>query len=301
VAAAGSPTVRRRRLAAELRRLRGNQTGTAVARALGWSPAKISRYELGQGGFPLDEVEKLLDFYGVVEPRRSQLLSLAEDANQRGWWEEYADTISPHYAEFIGLEAEADTVAQWQVETIPGLFQTRDYAWYIHNAIQDVTPTAPSIIERRVDVRMARQRVLTERDPPLKLSVVLDESALLREIGGPDVMRAQLTRLAQMADIPNVDLRVLPFRRTSSIMASSYVLFGFDSVEGSGPLGDVVSAETVSSGELSVEGETDTYLYRLIFRELTNVALTPVESRQLITRTAERVWSVTKTRTKNLR
>ena len=301
MAAAGSPTVRRRRLAAELRRLRGNQTGTAVARALGWSPAKISRYELGQGGFPLDEVEKLLDFYGVVEPRRSQLLSLAEDANQRGWWEEYADTISPHYAEFIGLEAEADTVAQWQVETIPGLFQTRDYAWYIHNAIQDVTPTAPSIIERRVDVRMARQRVLTERDPPLKLSVVLDESALLREIGGPDVMRAQLTRLAQMADIPNVDLRVLPFRRTSSIMASSYVLFGFDSVEGSGPLGDVVSAETVSSGELSVEGETDTYLYRLIFRELTNVALTPVESRQLITRTAERVWSVTKTRTKNLR
>lgn len=287
MAAAGSPTVRRRRLAAELRRLRGNQTGTVVARALGWSPAKISRYELGQGGFPLDEVEKLLDFYGVAEPRRVQLMSLAQDANQRGWWEEYTDAIPPDYAEFIGLEAEADTVEQWQVETIPGLFQTREYAWHIHNAIQGVMPTAPNIIARRVDVRMIRQRVLTERDPPLKLSVVLDESALFREIGGPEVMRTQLTRLAEMTEMPHVDLRVHPLRGASSLMASSFVRFGF----GSQSLSDVVSTETVASGESYVESEdVGTFQFHRLFQSLADRSLPAVESRLLIERVREN-WS----------
>ena len=122
VAASASPTVRRRRLAAELRRLRGTRTGGAVAKALGWSPAKVSRYELGQSSFPLEEIEKLLDFYGVTEPRRGQLLALAEDANQRGWWEEYADALTPDYMEFLGLEAEADRclrMACWRDNTRP--------------------------------------------------------------------------------------------------------------------------------------------------------------------------------------
>ena len=113
MAASASPTVRRRRLAAELRRLRGARTGGAVAKALGWSPAKISRYELGQSNFPLDEVEKLLDFYGVTEPRRGQLLALATEANQRGWWEDYADALTPDYMEFLGLEAEATAASEW--------------------------------------------------------------------------------------------------------------------------------------------------------------------------------------------
>jgi transcriptional regulator with XRE-family HTH domain len=284
VMAAGSPTVRRRRLAAELRRLRGGQTGTAVARALGWSPAKISRYELGQGGFPPDEVEKLLDFYGVTEPRRGQLLSLAMDANRRGWWEEYADAISPDYSEFIGLEAEAPSVEQWQIETIPGLFQTRDYAWHIHNAIQEVMPTAPIIIERRVDVRMTRQHVLLRRDPPLRLSVVLDESALLREIGGPGVMRDQLMRLAEMAEMPNVDLRVLPLRDRTGLMATSFVLFKFFSpAEGVRPLSDVVSTENPTAGEgFKVETESDTYIYQLLFDAFSKASLTPEESLRLV-------------------
>jgi hypothetical protein len=89
-----------------LRRIRGNRTGGAVAKALGWSVAKISRYELGQSSFPLDGVEKLLDFYEVTEPRRGQLLALAAQANQRGWWEDYADALAPKYMEFLGLEAE---------------------------------------------------------------------------------------------------------------------------------------------------------------------------------------------------
>lgn len=294
MAAAGSPTVRRRRLAAELRRLRGNsRTGGEVARALGWSPAKVSRYELGQGGFPLDEVAKLLDFYGVTEPRRTQLLDLAADANARGWWEDYADSLPPEYSEFIGLEAEASSVTQWQVETIPGLLQTEEYAWCIHDAIQSFQPTPPSVIERRVEVRRARQLVLTERDPPLELSVVLDESAMLREIGGSEVMHAQLTHLAEMAEMPNVELRVRPLRARSSLMTGSFVVFGFDSVAGTRALGDVVSTETVGTGEaLSVEGDVDTYQYRLLFSALADSALSPDDSLRMIRQTAKKSSSV---------
>ena len=119
-----SPTVRRRRLAAELRRLRGSRTGTTVAKALGWSAAKVSRYELGQGTFPLEEIEKLLDYYGVTDPRRAQLLALAVEANEPAWWYDYADALSPEYMEFIGLEAEAASEWEWQLAAVPGLLQT---------------------------------------------------------------------------------------------------------------------------------------------------------------------------------
>jgi hypothetical protein len=289
VAASSSPTVGRRRLAAELRRLRGGRTGGAVAKSLGWSPAKISRYELGQGGFPLDEIEKLLDFYAVAEPRRTQLMSLAEDANRHGWWEEYADIVPIEYAEFIGLEAEAASVSQWQVETIPGLLQTMSYAWHIHNAIQSIEPTPPGIIDRRVEVRMTRQLVLTERNPALELSVVLDESALLREIGGYGVMYAQLTHLAEMAEMPNVELRVLPLRRRIPLMASSFVLFGFSPVEGSRALGEVMSTENLGES-LLVEGESDTYRYRLLFDALAEASLSQEASRRQIREIAEEVW-----------
>src|SRR5262245_25946914 len=149
VAASGSPTVRRRRLAAELHRLRGNRTGTAVAKALGWSPAKISRYELGRTSYPLDEVEKLLEFYGVAEPRRVQLLALAEEANQRGWWEDYADAISPEYMEYIGLEAEAASVAVWENVAVPGLLQTEEYARRVTATYQVAVRVPPGILERR--------------------------------------------------------------------------------------------------------------------------------------------------------
>lgn len=288
--ASGSPTVRRRRLAAELRRLRGNRTGGAVAQALGWSPAKISRYELGQGGFPLHEVEKLLDFYGVTEPRRTQFLDLAADANARGWWEDFADVLTPEYVEFIGLEAEAHSESHFQVETVPGLLQTRDYAWHIHNAVQSTLPTPPSVIERRVEVRMTRQRVLTERIPRLELTAVIDESALLRKVGNRATMHAQLLHLDKQAELTNVVIRVLPLQRDSSVMTGSFVIFGFNP-EGTpgGPLGDVVSTESVAS-EVYVEGETDTYAYRLAFRSLADAALPPEESRALIREIAERVW-----------
>jgi transcriptional regulator with XRE-family HTH domain len=287
----GSPAVRRRRLAAELRRLRGGRTGTEVARALGWSPSKVSRYEQGRSTLLLDEVSKLLDFYGVADPERDLLLSLARDASQRGWWEDYADALSEEYLAFIGLEAEAASVAHWQVDIVPGLLQTEDYARQLHLGYQSAVPTIPpGVIERRVRVRMKRQEVLT-RDPPLQLSVVIDESVLLRRMGGREIMRAQLEHLAEAAELPNVELRVLPLSRESSLVADSFIIFGFGTnpVDDSGLLHDVVSTEGVKS-ETYVEGETDTHLYRLVFQGLVKASLSPCESQILIRQTAERAW-----------
>ena len=284
-----SPTVRRRRLAAELRRLRGNRTGTVVAKALGWSPAKVSRYELGRSSFPLDEVEKLLDYYGVAEPRRAQLLSLAEEANQRGWWEDYADAISPEYMEYIGLEAEAASVAIWENVAVPGLLQTEEYARRVVATHRVAAPVPPGILERQVQVRMVRQEILT-RDLPIQLSIVLDESVLLRTVGGHAVMAAQLRHLAVLSELPNVDLRVFPMRREAPVFSASFAVFGFSASHETGRLGDVVSTETVGS-YLYVEGETDTYLHRLFFQAMADASLPPAESRHLIIQTAERVWA----------
>ena len=283
-----SPTVRRRRLAAELRRLRGNRTGTTVAKALGWSPAKVSRYELGQGTFPLEEIEKLLDYYGVTEPHRAQLLALAVEANERAWWYDYADALSPQYMEFIGLEAEAASEWEWQVVAIPGLLQTEEYARAVHNAHQQAVRTPPGIFERRVRARMIRQELLTTRNPPLELSAVIDESVLMRRVGSAEVMARQLRHLAEMARLPNVELRILPLQSAADLMAGSFVVLGFSPEHETSKLGDVVTTEVIESN-IYIEGETDTYTFRLFFRAFTEASLSPADSRARVLEIAERI------------
>jgi hypothetical protein len=292
VAASASPTVSRRRLAAELRGLRGTRTGGAVAKALGWSPAKVSRYELGQSSFPLEEIEKLLDFYAVPDPLRGQLLALAEDANQRGWWEEYADALTPDYMEFLGLEAEATAASEWHLGIIPGLLQTEEYARQIHLDYQSAIPTPPGIIERRIRVRLRRQELLTSREPPLALGAVLDEAVILRKVGSSDLMYRQLLHLVEVADLPNVDLRILPLASGGVRLTDSFGLLSFGAPEAGGGaslLEDVVWVESVKS-QIYVGGETETYNFSLVFHGLQNAALPPVDSKRLIRETAERMW-----------
>jgi hypothetical protein len=260
-----------------------------VVRALGWSIAKISRYENGAGSFPIDEVAKLLEYYEVSEPRRGQLLALAEDANQRGWWEEYADAIPPEYLEYIGLEAEAESLVHWAITGVPGLLQTEEYAREVLVSYQHTVPIPPGLIDRRVRVRMIRQEVLTTRDPPLDLSVVLDESALLRQIGGPKVMHAQLQRLLDVSELPNVELRILPLNSGGSPPPATFQVFGFRAEDVTAKLGDVVSMEGLTDN-IQVEGETDTHLYRLLFRTLLATSLPVDESRHLIHQTQQR-WA----------
>lgn len=286
----GSPTVRRRRLAAELRAIREStgKSGDVVANALKWSPSKISRYELARTGLKLQEVQKLLDYYHVSGPRREHLLGLAKDASQRGWWEEYADGLSADYQQFIGLEHEASSIAIWHVEVVAGLFQTEKYARHIISSYNQVEPIPPGLVERLVRVRMQRQQVLM-REPAVQLSVVLDESILKRRVGSDEVMYEQLQRLAEDAGRPNVTLRILPLDTQHTVFAESFVIFGFGPDDGA-IFQDVVSSEHLKSA-FSLEGERETYLHRLVFQMIVGAALDPDSSRELIHESAESYWS----------
>jgi transcriptional regulator with XRE-family HTH domain len=288
----GSPTVRRRRLAAELREIRESKgkSGDAVAAALRWSPSKISRYERARTGLQPREVERLLDYYQITGSRRALLLALAEDAAHKGWWEEFADSLSPDYQQFIGLEHEASSIAIWHVDVITGLLQTEAYARHIISSYSRVEPIAPGMIERLVRVRMRRQQVL-DREPGLQLSVVLDESVLRRRVGDERVMYDQLQRLAREAERPNLTLQILPLDAQHTVFGESFVIFRF------GPdydamLHDVVSAEHLRSG-FSVEGERETYLHRIAFKMLADASLDPASSRALVVETAQAHWSGT--------
>ena len=286
----GSPTVRRRRLAAELRGIRESQgkSGDAVAAALRWSPSKVSRYELARTSLKPQEVERLLDYYDITGSRRTLLLQLAKDAARRGWWEEFSDSLSPDYQQFIGLEHEATAISIWHVEVVAGLLQTEAYARHIISSYNRVEPVAPGMIERLVRVRMRRQQVL-DRSLELQLSVVLDESILRRRIGDDRVMYEQLQRLVHEADRPNVTLHVLPLDTQHNVTLESFVLFRFGP-ENDAMLQDVVSAEHLRA-DFSVEGERDTYLHRIAFQMLADEALDPASSRELILETAQAHWS----------
>jgi transcriptional regulator with XRE-family HTH domain len=290
--APASPTVRRRRLAAELRGIRESKgkSGDSVAAALKWSPSKISRYERARTGLRPREVARLLDYYGITGSRRDLLLALAEDAAQKGWWEEYADSLTEDYQQFIGLEHEATSIAIWHVDVVTGLLQTEAYAKHIISSYGRVEPIPPSQVGRLVRVRMRRQQVLDREE--LKMSVVLDESILLRRVGDDAVMYEQLQHLAELADRPNLTVQVLPLDVQHRVFGESFVIFGFGE-EIDAMLQDVVSAEHMNSG-FSVEGERETYLHRIAFEMLTDASLDPAASKALILKTAESHWSGTR-------
>jgi transcriptional regulator with XRE-family HTH domain len=287
--APGSPTVRRRRLAAELRGIRESKgkSGDAVAAALKWSPSKISRYERARTGLRPREVERLLDYYEITGSHRALLLGLAEDAAQKGWWEEFADTLAEDYQQFIGLEHEATSIAIWHVDVVAGLLQTEGYARHIISSYSRVEPVAPGMIGRLVKVRMQRQQVLDREG--LQLTVVLDESVLTRRIGDESVMYEQLQRLAREADRPNLTMRILPLSAQHTVFGESFVIFGFGE-DSDAMLQDVVSSEQLRSG-FTLEGERETYLHRIAFQMLAEASLDPVASKALILQTAQSHWS----------
>ena len=287
--APASPTVRRRRLAAELRGIRENtgKSGDSVAAALRWSPSKISRYERARTGLRPREVERLLDYYQITGPRRALLLELAEDATQKGWWEEFADSLPGDYQQVIGLEHEAASIAIWHVDVVPGLLQTEAYARHIIGSYSRVEPVPPGMIGRLVGIRIRRQQVLNREG--LQLSVVLDESVLRRRIGDDLVMYEQLQRLARESGRPNLTLRILPIDVQHTVFGESFVIFGFGA-DNEAMLQDVVSTEHMRSGCL-LEGERETYLHSIAYQMLAEDALDPAASRTLILDTAESLWS----------
>jgi transcriptional regulator with XRE-family HTH domain len=287
--APGSPTVRRLRLAAELREIRESKgkSGETVAKALRWSPSKISRYERAKTGLRPQEVERLLDYYQISGQRRALLLALAEDAAQKGWWEEFGDILTDDYQQFIGLEHEATSIAIWHVDVVTGLLQTEAYAKQVISSYSRIEPNAPGMIGRMVRVRMRRQQVLDREG--LQLSIVLDESVLKRRIGSDAVMYEQLQQLAREADRPNLTLQILPLDAQHTVVGESFVIFGFGE-DSDAMLQDVVSTEHMRSG-FTVEAERDTYLHRIAFDAISDAALDPAASRALILDTAQAHWS----------
>lgn len=284
--------MRRRRLAAELRGIREDKgkSGDAVAAALRWSPSKVSRYERARTGLRPQEVARLLDYYQITGPRRALLLGLAEDAAQKGWWEEFAESLSDDYKQFIGFEHEAASMAIWHVDVVTGLLQTEAYARHIISSYSRIEPLPPGMIGRMVGVRLRRQQVLDRED--LQLSVVLDESVLKRRIGDESVMYEQLQRLVRDGDRPNLTLQILPLSAQHMVFGESFVIFGFRD-DSDALQQDVVITEQLRSS-VTLEGERETYLHRIAFQALSDASLSPAESRALILDTAEsyssRTW-----------
>ncbi|MDQ3406321.1 MAG: helix-turn-helix domain-containing protein [Actinomycetota bacterium] len=276
-----SPTVRRRRLASELRRFRevANLTIEEVGEKLECSASKISRIETGHVGVNPRDVRDLLQLYGIDENKREALVHLARQARQKGWWHAYTEVFT---GSFVGLEAEATSLHTHQALLVPGLLQTEDYTRAVIRAIRPDAEEAE--IDKRVNGRLVRQRLLTDPHPP-QYWAVIDEAVLYRVTGGPEVMRAQLTRLVEAAMMPNVTLQVVPFSAGAHAgMEAPFLILGFP--EQADP--DVVYVENTTSG-VYLEQPSDVHRYTLMFDHLRATASPPDDTVELVSRAAERL------------
>jgi transcriptional regulator with XRE-family HTH domain len=286
----GSPTVRGRRLAAELRRLRERTglTGEEVAERLGWSGSKISRIELHRIGIKQSDLYRLLDLYGVDEPHRSELQALARESVQKTRLERVAASFSPRYATYLKTEAEAQSVWNWEPQVVPGLLQTPSYARAVMRVGQAMFPAPPGEADRRIEARFLRQQLLT-RDPPLELSVVIDESVLHRRFGDTSVMRGQLERLVEASELPNVDVRVLRLDCETPLTTGAFSYMKFPQVH-EVPMHDIVSVEHLE-GSYYLEEEEQTYSYLVAFEYAQKRALSAAGSQDHIVEINKQVWS----------
>lgn len=270
--------MRRRTLAAVLRQLRkdAGESIDDVCRALDWDPSKLSRIENRRIGIQTTDTRRLLDHYGVTdEPTRNRLIDIARRATERGWWQRPGSAIPSDYADLIGLESEADVISTYQGEAVPGLLQTADYARALIRAARP-RDTAQQI-DNRVEVRLARQGILNQDNPP-RLRVVLGEGAVKRVVGGPDVMRAQLAALAAERDQANVTVQILPFTAGEHpAMTASFVKLDFPELLDLG----VIYVENLRSA-LLLEEEEDLQVYGEVWDWLSAAALGPRETRSVL-------------------
>ena len=279
-----SPTVRRRRLGAELRRRRdaAGVTIDVVAERLECSASKVSRIETGHTTATPRDVRDMLEIYGVTGPEADELVQIAREARQKGWWHPYSTVLTGAY---VGFEAAARSVRAYEQQVVPGLLQTADYARaMIRAARPDITDED---VAHRVHVRLKRQSLLTQEDQ-IDVWAVLDEAVLSRPVGGDEVMRAQLHRLVEAADLPNVTLQVLPFEVGAHAgMDGTFTILDFPEPSDA----DVVYAENATGG-LFLEKSEELRKYIFIFDHIRAAALTPEESVAMIAKRAkEPLWT----------
>jgi uncharacterized protein DUF5753/helix-turn-helix protein len=231
----------------------------------GWtiraSGSKISRMELGRVSFKERDVVDLLALYGVDKEESASLVALAKEANSPGWWHKYGDVLPDWFQVYVGLEEAASLIRSYEVQFVPGLLQTADYARAVVRLGQP--SAAPDEVERRVSLRMARQELLTKPGGP-RLWAVMDEAALRRPIGGEEVMRAQLVRLIEATREPNVTLQVVPFRSGGhAAEAGAFVIMRFPETD----LPDVVYLEQLTSA-LYLDKREDVERYTEVMERL---------------------------------
>lgn len=278
-----SPTVRRRRLRYELRRLREERGYTIEQiQELSGGDLKaptVSRWETGDRSVRPTDLRLLLDIYDIQGDRREALLTMAREAKERGWWQSYVSAIPDWFQVYVGLETEAATIRNYVPELVDGLLQT---AGYYRTFLQ----TAPAVgdddeIERKITVRVARQERLTGGDPP-DYWAVLNEAVIRRVVGGAEAMREQLHHIAEIADLPHVNVQVLPFSAgVHPAMDGGFSILGFP--EPADP--DVVYLEN-QAGSLYLEEEPEIDRFTRMFNHLIAKSLAPDESRRLILRVA---------------
>jgi transcriptional regulator with XRE-family HTH domain len=279
-----SPSLRRRRLAAELRRLRDESglSTTDAAKLLEWQPSRLSRIETRQSGITAPDLRKLLNAYGVEDTEyRAYLAELARRVNERGWWQKYAGLIGGDYADLISLEAEARTIRTYEQEIVPGLLQIPDYARAVVRASRPTDTTEE--IDRRVEIRIERQEVLVRTDPPPpRFNAVLSEGALRRPVGGYDVMRMQLEYLMQPRDRANVTVQVLPFDAgVHPSMMAPFTMITFSDPDDLG----VVNVEN-ATGALFLEEPAELRFYDEIWSTLQISALSADDSQAFLKSTS---------------
>lgn len=270
----GSPTVRRRQLGAELRKLRTQRGWTAeqVAERLLVSPSKVSRLEKGQRGASPRDIRDLCDLYEVDDEQRQRLVDLATEGKHKAWWQQGPDL---QYSTYVGLEAEAESISDYGLGIVPGLLQTADYARAVVRAA--VPKWVPEIVEQRVEARLARQKLLVSDNPP-RFEAVVDESVLHRVVGNPAIMLAQLQRLHDLPDRANITLRMIPYAAGALPAGiSKFVILRFALPT----IPDVIFIEGLTRDQyLEDPGEVETY--NTTFRALLQLALSPDATREAI-------------------
>lgn len=277
-----NPTVRRRRLGQELRRLRElkGMTAEEVAERLLVSQSKISRLENGRRSISQRDVRDLCGVYEVEDQRIvDSLMEMARDSRQQGWWHTFGDIP---YSVYIGLETDAESLRVYEPQLVTGLLQTRAYAEAL---VQGALPeTSPADIEKRVQVRMRRQERITAENSPLRLWVVLDEAALKRVVGSKLVMREQLDHLIEMSQLPHVTVQVLPFEVGAHPgLNGQYAILEFTDAADS----SVVYLEGVTS-DLYLEKAQDVQKYAVMYEHLRAQSLNVEQSRQYIADVAKK-------------
>ena len=276
-----NPTLRGRRLAMELQRRR-EATGMSreeVARQLDWSTSTLFRIETGRSRPQPGNVRVLLELYGVTGPERDGLVQLTRDARQPGWWHSFRDVLPNPYEVYIGLEAGASSLRNFEPIVVPGLLQTEDYAREtFRNGPRELDVDE---VQRRVEVRLARQEILT-RDSRPRLWAVIDEAVIQRVVGGREVMRRQLRHLADSAQQGKTTVQVVPYRAGAHAGTTGpFVILDFD--EPTDPA--MVYVETLA-GDIYLEERSDVNRYTLAFDRLRAASLHPDESVQLIEQAA---------------